>query len=377
MAIPAVEKKALEQALSVFDGELRKKPEWAGWESNEAHPFAIRVGEKLYPAKKILSLAINIAGRDFTRGKPANGYFAARKFNLVDLRKAPKLEFIKDEIYDRQTEIHDPFGGNSQSGIAPSKKAPAIFLFAGASGEQYGYVDEEGAHGIYSYTGEGRTGHMRLTKGNLAIQQHAETGRALHLFKTLGKSKGQQYVGEYACADLSWKDGPDGSGNTRKIVIFHLVPVADLVANETNPNDGADLSVDPSGLNVEALRELAYAATIASASKDISTATRTVYARSKAVKDYVLRRAGGICESCNRPAPFTTKAGFPYLEPHHINRLSDGGLDHPEYVAAICPTCHKEIHYGKHGDEKNNLLRETIKAKEPATLRKKRQPMEC
>lgn len=369
MAIPTGEKKALEQALSVFDGELREKAEWVNWESNGIHSFAIRVGDKLYPAKKIVSLAIGIAGRDFTRGKPTNGYLAARAFKLIDLRKAPKLEFIKGKIYDRQTEIHDPFGGNAQSGIAPSKQAPAIFLFAGASGEQYGYVDEEGAHGVYSYTGEGRVGHMTLTKGNLAIQRHAESGRALHLFKTLGKSKGQQYVGEYACADLSWKDGPDEKGDIRKIVLFHLVPVVDLISHETDPSE--DLSVDIAEISIDALRNRAYEATVASASNGTSTATRTVYSRSKIVKDYVLVRAGGMCESCKKPAPFTTKSGHPYLEPHHINRLSDGGLDHPKFVGAICPTCHKEIHYGENGEVKNNLLRETIEKMESTAQGKK------
>jgi 5-methylcytosine-specific restriction protein A len=362
VAIPAGEKKALGQALSMFDGELRENPEWANWESNGVHSFAIRVGNKLYPAKKIVSLAIDIAGRDFTRGKPTNGYLTARAFKLVDLRKAPKLVFIKGEIYDRKTEINGPFGGSTQSGIAPSKQALAIFLFAGASGEQYGYIDEEGAHGVYSYTGEGRIGHMRLTKGNLAIQRHAESGRALHLFKILGKSKGQQYMGEYACADLSWKDGTDAKGNIRKIVLFHLVPVADLILHETSPTD--DLSLDTVEKNIQALRSRAYEATIASASKGASTATRTVYARSQAVKDYVFMRAGGICESCNQPAPFTTNIGRPYLEPHHINRLSDGGLDHPKYIGAICPTCHKEIHYGENGDVKNESLREAIYKKE-------------
>jgi 5-methylcytosine-specific restriction protein A len=362
MAIPAVEKQALEQAIKKFDSELRSTSDWTKWESNLAHKFAIRVHDKLYPAKKILSLATHLPVSEFTGGTPANGYLRARGFEIVDLRTSPKLEFSKGEVYDRRTEIHGPFGGSFQSGIAPSDRVPAVFLFAGTSGEQFGYMDEEDEHGVYSYTGEGQIGHMRLTRGNLAIQEHAATGRALHLFKSLGKSKGQRYLGEYACADLSWKDGPDREGNIRNIVIFHLVPVAYLAAYEVEPT--GDLSVESSGLTIGVLRERAYEAAVASISKGKLTSTRTVYARSQAVKDYVLSRAGGTCESCCRPAPFTTKAGSPYLEPHHINRLSDGGLDHPKYIGAICPTCHKEIHYGSAGDAKNSLLRKSIMEKE-------------
>lgn len=369
MAIPPVEKKAIEQALAEFDTKFRRQPEWTVWEKNRAHKFAIRVNGELYPAKKIVSIATDIAVRDFTGGKPTNGYLRARGFEIVDLRDAPKLEFVKGEIYDRKTDIHGPFGGSFQSGISPSDKAPVIFLFAGDSGEQFGYVDEEDAHGVYAYTGEGQVGDMTLTRGNLAIQRHAETGRALHMFKALGKGKGQQYKGEYTCADISWKSGPDRNGAIRKIVIFHLVPVVNLLAHEADPRD--DLSAENAQLKIEELRLRAYQAAVASENKEKATTIRTVHTRSQIVKDYVLRRAGGLCESCGKPAPFTTRSGSPYLEPHHINRLSDGGLDHPRYVGAVCPTCHKEIHYGMAGEEKNNLLRKAIEAKESSALAKR------
>lgn len=58
-------------------------------------------------------------------------------------------------------------------------------------------------------------------------------------------------------------------------------------------------------------------------------------------------------------------AGTPYLEPHHIRRLSDGGPDDPWFVAAVCPSCHREIHFGMHGQAKNEALLQTIAMKEP------------
>ncbi|WP_442870450.1 HNH endonuclease [Aneurinibacillus sp. Ricciae_BoGa-3] len=30
-----------------------------------------------------------------------------------------------------------------------------------------------------------------------------------------------------------------------------------------------------------------------------------------------------------------------------MRRLSDGGPDNPEHLAAICPNCHIEAHYGQ------------------------------
>ncbi|UXZ47919.1 HNH endonuclease [Pseudomonas soli] len=73
-------------------------------------------------------------------------------------------------------------------------------------------------------------------------------------------------------------------------------------------------------------------------------------------------RAKGLCESCDKPAPFIKKDGTPYLEPHHVNRLSDGGLDHPRYVGAVCPSCHREIHSGVHGMSLNERLKRRLEA---------------
>ncbi|RYE41397.1 MAG: HNH endonuclease, partial [Hyphomicrobiales bacterium] len=71
-----------------------------------------------------------------------------------------------------------------------------------------------------------------------------------------------------------------------------------------------------------------------------------VFQRSADVRAYVLARAGGNCEACSAAAPFTTSAGMPYLEAHHIDRLSDGGPDDPRRVAGICPNCHRRAHFG-------------------------------
>jgi 5-methylcytosine-specific restriction protein A len=45
-------------------------------------------------------------------------------------------------------------------------------------------------------------------------------------------------------------------------------------------------------------------------------------------------------------APFRDANDQPFLEVHHILRLSDGGPDDPRYVVALCPNCHRQAHYG-------------------------------
>jgi 5-methylcytosine-specific restriction protein A len=60
-----------------------------------------------------------------------------------------------------------------------------------------------------------------------------------------------------------------------------------------------------------------------------------------------LSRANGVCEKCNKNAPFLRKKDkTPYLEVHHKTMLSNGGEDTLENTIAVCPNCHRELHYG-------------------------------
>ena len=71
------------------------------------------------------------------------------------------------------------------------------------------------------------------------------------------------------------------------------------------------------------------------------------FQRDASVKAWVLQRAKGKCECCECDAPFTDSSGKPYLEVHHVRQLADGGSDRISNAVAICPNCHREIHYGQ------------------------------
>ena len=79
-----------------------------------------------------------------------------------------------------------------------------------------------------------------------------------------------------------------------------------------------------------------------------TTTIQTVFNRNPYVVVAVLRRADGICEKCNKPAPFIKdKDNTPYLEVHHIIPLVDKGEDKVENAIALCPNCHRHVHHGK------------------------------
>lgn len=60
-----------------------------------------------------------------------------------------------------------------------------------------------------------------------------------------------------------------------------------------------------------------------------------------------LKRADGLCENCGSPAPFLRVSdSSPYLEVHHRTMLSKGGEDTVENALAVCPNCHRQLHFG-------------------------------
>jgi len=49
--------------------------------------------------------------------------------------------FVVGQRYSRSKEITGKYGGSGQSGIAPSRRVPAIFIFTGEAGAAFGYED--------------------------------------------------------------------------------------------------------------------------------------------------------------------------------------------------------------------------------------------
>jgi 5-methylcytosine-specific restriction enzyme A len=274
---------------------------------------------------------------------PSSGPISPRRAGEIPL-------FVVGQDYNRLDQIHLNYGGSRQSGVSTSAACPAIFLFTGDTGEQYGYRDDFDSADVFSYTGEGQVGDMEFKAGNRAIRDHAADGRGLYLFRSLGKGKPQRYMGEFVMANYSIRRGPDRERNERNIIVFHLLRVD---AKQEAPEHSDQESKPISKLDA---RKKALDACSGVAGPAGAQAVRTVYERSKAVRDYVLLRSEGKCEACTKSAPFLGMDGAPYLEAHHTTRLSDGGVDHPRYVAALCPACHREIHYGQNGNVVNRKL---------------------
>lgn len=192
---------------------------------------------------------------------------------------------------------------------------------------------------------------MDFVRGNRAIHDHALDGKDIHLFEALGKGEGYRYLGRFACSTWEFRRGMDVNGDERRVIVFHLIQPED-------DDEPIGPTSRPTSLN--RLRHHALDAASEPGERNPREARRRYHERSAAVRNYVLARAAGTCESCGQQAPFRRHDGTAYLEPHHIRRISDGGPDHPRWVGAVCPNCHREIHHGAEGEDKNRRLQQRL-----------------
>jgi len=256
------------------------------------------------------------------------------------------MRFEVGRRYNREQDIHGPYAGQRRRGIITPAEHPMVLIVTGESGEQHGYRDRWDSAGVFHYYGEGQSGDMTFKAGNAAILNHSGAGKELHMFEHAGAGF-LRYYGEMLCAGYELVQETDGDGEVREAIVFQLVPIDEPDAEPESEPDEL-----PSSL--EGLRSLAKSDPTEEA--EPADAHRKVRKRSRALVNYIRARADGTCEACNQPAPFTTTAGRPYLEVHHVNRLSDGGPGRPDSAAGICPTCHRRVHHGEDGEAYNATL---------------------
>ena len=89
----------------------------------------------------------------------------------------------------------------------------------------------------------------------------------------------------------------------------------------------------------------------------------SVFIRDPSVVLYVKKQANGICDLCEKPAPFNYLSGEPYLECHHLIRLADGGIDSISNAVALCANCHRKMHALKN-DKDVSFLQEKIRIRD-------------
>jgi len=83
----------------------------------------------------------------------------------------------------------------------------------------------------------------------------------------------------------------------------------------------------------------------------IEVGTRVQYKKEPRISKTALVRAEHECAINSEHVTFAGKDGEPYMEAHHLIPMSaqgdfDVNIDRLENIVALCPTCHRAIHYG-------------------------------
>ena len=97
------------------------------------------------------------------------------------------------------------------------------------------------------------------------------------------------------------------------------------------------------------------------------TTSVSTYNRDRRITELVKLGAKGKCDLCKKKGPFPDVFGFPFLEVHHVEWLSEGGEDQIANTVALCPNCHRKMHHVNDGDDKVKL-REIAKKREKRLL---------
>ena len=115
MAIPQVDRDTILQALIEFDNSLRQSKEWVNWDSSKAQSWALEHNGRLYPPKKIVSIATGVGVNSFSGGPETNSYLDARGFVVRRLRE-PTLQDTFQTILEKYTTARatQGFGGKHE-----------------------------------------------------------------------------------------------------------------------------------------------------------------------------------------------------------------------------------------------------------------------
>ncbi len=241
-------------------------------------------------------------------------------------------------------EIRNIFKCGNMGGMRRSKSTNTLVI---VSDHTKGLYDDRWEGNILHYTGMGKNGDQDLNfSQNKTLNESNENGVDIFLFEVV-KEREYVYMGEIVLCDTPYQEIQSGEdGQKRKVWIFPVwlknSEEASLIAKELNERAFLEKQKKAKRLSTLEVKRKAQQTgmnKVGSRNSVINTYERNPY-----VIEYAKRRANGVCELCEEPAPFSKRNGEPYLETHHVVWLSRGGPDTIENTTALCPNCHRKMH---------------------------------
>lgn len=277
--------------------------------------------------------------------------------------------FFLGEEYHRRVLLDFVGSKQAQSGVIWGAREPGyvICTSGGKHGMKAGYFDESLSDGSWLYFGQGGAGDQSLS--NPANSRLASGNNSVLLFTTReptareiaiqgGYGKRFKFKGSYSVVAMETVIPDSGPRKGDHLLRFHL-----MRAEEHIPM-GQMQEVAARWTKTSLIELQGHLNAQSQEAPVVRLGLAEYRRRSLEVRQYALQRANGTCESCLEPAPFSCDGGAPFLEVHHLHRLADDGPDAPGNVAAVCPNCHRAVHYASNRLDLNEALRATIEKRE-------------
>lgn len=240
-------------------------------------------------------------------------------------------------------DLCDIFLCSPQGGMRRSHKTNTLVLICNHINSLY---DDRWTGDTLLYTGMGTTGDQSFTASqNKTLFESNDTNIGLYLFEVF-KDKEYTFTGRVALDDIPpyMEQQLDENNSMREVCIFPLKLID--IQREVQLSDEISIRNTKEKLvrKISSNQEIFDKAVQVTGIPDSYTIKSTGYTRNPYVSEFAKRKANGICQLCEQPAPFNDKKGVPYLESHHIEWLSQGGEDTITNTVALCPNCHVKMH---------------------------------
>ena len=240
-------------------------------------------------------------------------------------------------------ELCDIFLCSPQGGMRRSHETNSLVL---VSNHVKSIYDDKWKGDTLHYTGMGGSGDQSINfMQNKTLIESVKTNIQIHLFEVFEEKK-YFYQGRVQLKSDPYQESQiDENGERRNVWMFPLELIGGKPARieyKIIEKLRQNKEKKASKISFKALKKMVENQPKSKPSK--RTTSSETYERDEKVVKYALLRAKGICELCEKTAPFKKKDGTPFLEVHHIDFLSNGGDDTIENVSALCPNCHRKMH---------------------------------
>lgn len=270
------------------------------------------------------------------------------------------MEVVSESQPVTNQELMARYSCGNSGGMRRSHTANTLVLISDHTKALY---DDRWEGNIFHYTGMGKSGDQSLTyRQNKTLTESAHNNVRVHLYEVFQKDQ-YLFVGEVELAGTPHQEKQPGEDQQLRLAWVYPLRLKSGQA----PPAISDTAVQAlSQQRSRTARRLSNAELLERARQAPPKPSRRagageIFVRNEFVAEHAKRRAGGKCDLCGQPAPFNDRRGAPYLECHHVEWLSRGGLDTIENTVALCANCHRRMHVLDLPQERTVLLQQAQK----------------